>query len=88
MDESADVVEGSKKGRSAKNAGPGTKSEALPEELLAILADHLVRINAAGVEVEMIPTITRKGVQCVGFLVMGVQVVEGRMRVLPENNEQ
>lgn len=82
--EEANAVEGSKPTRSVKSAGLSMRSEPQPEELLAILADHLKRINAAGIEVEIIPTITRKGVTCVGFLVMGVQVVEGRMRVIPE----
>jgi hypothetical protein len=78
------AADGSRKTRSVKAGGLSMKSEAQPDELLAILADHLKRINSVGIEVEMIPTVTRKGRLCVGFLVTGVQVVEGRMRVVPE----
>ncbi len=85
MDESAGAVAGSKRTRSVKSDGIVMKNEAQPEELLAILADHLKRINAAGIPVEMIPNVTRTGRKCVGFLVMGVEIISGRMVVLPEN---
>ena len=81
MNESAGVVEKSRKGQLVKSAGAVTRIEPMPEELLEILVDHLKRINNSGIEVEMIPAVTRKnGVKCVGFLVMNVEVIQGKLR--------
>jgi hypothetical protein len=66
---------------SVKSVGSVTRNDPMPEELLEILVDHLKRINNSGIEVEMIPVVTRKnGVRCVGFLVMNVEVVQGKLR--------
>lgn len=78
---SAAEVAGLKKAQLAKSAGAVTRIEPMPEELLEILVDHLKRINNSGIEVEMIPAVTRKnGVKCVGFLVMNVEVINGKLR--------
>ena len=88
MSESADVVEKSKPAQSTQSAGPvtrkGARNEPLPEELLAILVDHLIHIRNSGIDVELIPTLYRDGRKCTGFLVMDCELIEGRIRRIQE----
>lgn len=84
MDESAGTAGKLKKAQSARIVGPVTRKEPMPEELLEILVDHLKRINNSGIEVELIPTVTRNGKKGMGFLVMGVEIVEGKIRRIQE----
>lgn len=88
MEESAGVAEKSKPAPSVKSAGPVTrkehKNEPLPEEMLEILVDHLVKIVNSGIQVEIVPSIYNAGRNGVGFLVFGVELIEGKLRRLPE----
>lgn len=84
MSESAGVVEKSKKAQSARNAGRVTRNEPMPEELLEILVDLLRKIENSGIEVELVPSVIRHGKSGVGFLVMGVQIIEKKMKRIQE----
>ena len=81
MNESAGVVEKSRMAQSAQSAGSVTRKEATQDELLEILGDLLRKIGNSGTEIRITQNIvTRKGEPAVGFLVMGVEVIDGRLR--------
>ncbi len=88
MDASAERVVESKPAPSAGSAGSvtrkGARNEPAPEEALEILVDHLKRLDAMGIHIELIPTIYRMGHKCAGFLVMDCELVEGHIRKIEE----
>jgi hypothetical protein len=88
MEELAGVAEKSKPAQSAKSVGlvtrKGPKNEPLPEELLEILVDHLMKINHSGIQVEVIDKVYNGGRKGVGFLVIGVEMIEGKLRRIQE----
>ncbi len=84
---SAAEVAGLKKVLSAKSAGVVTRNDPMPEELLDILVDHMIKIQNSGIDVEMVKFTRKDGRQCVSFLVMDVEVINGKLRrisALPE----
>lgn len=82
--ESAGGVDELPRAQSAKKDGPVTRSGAQPAELLEILTDLLVQIANSGTEIQMIEKVYQNGRQGVGILVIGTEVLEGKIKRLPE----
>jgi hypothetical protein len=85
--ESVAVAARSKKTPSPRNVGPLTRNAVMPEELLDILADHLRAMSRAGIEVQVTAPFVRDEKQCIGFILVNVEVIAGKIRTLPENRK-
>ncbi len=73
----------SKTASSARNGGRSISDDLQPDALLAILKDHLLRLEQSGVKVRFF-TAMYEDMVSVGVVLGGVQVIDEEMVFMPE----